>query len=91
MLKNVRLRRTGLWFLSDISQLHRNVRERVAEQEKTLTYGSQTDGPESAPPELQSTSKSHISRGSEMALLTDVIATTVCFIDFGDPVLGNPL
>lgn len=71
--------------------MHRDVRKRVEEQEQTLTYGSQTDGSENAPLDAQGRGKFHIQWDSGLAMLTNGVVVSVCFVDFGDPVLGNPL
>ncbi|KIP03648.1 hypothetical protein PHLGIDRAFT_121393 [Phlebiopsis gigantea 11061_1 CR5-6] len=73
--RSMRLRRTGLWFVSNVTEMHRNVRKRAEEQEQTWMNGSQTDGLENAPLDVQDRGK----------------FVSVCFVDFGDPVLGNPL
>lgn len=41
---DMQMRKTGLWFIWDIAQMHEDVRNRVKGQGKTLTYSPRADG-----------------------------------------------
>lgn len=66
---NMQMRRTGLWLVWDLAQMHQDVRSRVQESGKELVYGTGTNGRKLSPAGLNTRGRSPCSGPSRKLLL----------------------
>ena len=84
---NMQMRRTGLWLVWDLAQLHEDVRRRIARDGQTLTYGTNNDGRTSRPfDETAGKGRWSASKSSEVMADSSLAVVTVCFIEFANHV-----